>query len=175
MTALEPRLCPSTPWSAGWPESLRVYGHGIDDAVQVRVWVEDPAIAEPLADLLAPVHRIAVVTTRPQHLVPEAYISVLDGGEWLRQWWAKGLVFRDWESQQNSLVPIGVWVDGRMPLAQRVVTAAHEIGHVLGLGHSDDPANVMFGGGTGLSSVQWTEEQIAAMDGVIVDRPRSGF
>lgn len=45
VTTLEPRLTPSSPWSAGWPESLRVYGHGIDDDAQVRVWVEDPAIA----------------------------------------------------------------------------------------------------------------------------------
>lgn len=170
MTALEPRLCPSTPWSAGWPESLRVYGHGIDDAAQVRVWVEDASIAEPLAELLAPVERIAVVTTRPQHLRPADYISVLDGGEWLNLWGARGVPFRSWESQRNDLVPIGVWVDGRMPLPQRAVTAAHEIGHVLGLGHSDDPGNVMYGGGTSTASVQWTEEQITVMDGVIVDR-----
>lgn len=147
-----------------------MYGHGIDDSEQVRVWVEDAAIAEPLAELLAPVDRIAVVTTRPQHLRPADYVSVLDGSEWLNLWSAKGIPFRTWESQRNDLVPIGVWVDGRESLAQRAVTAAHEVGHVLGLGHSDDPANVMFGGGTTLGSVEWDDEQIEALNGVIIER-----
>lgn len=170
MNRLEERLTPSSPWSAGWPESLRVYGHGIDDAAQVRVWVEDASIAEPLAGLLSPVERLAVVTTRPQHLRPADYISVLDGDAWLNLWGAKGIPFRSWESQRNDLLPIGVWVDGRMSLPQRAITAAHEIGHVLGLGHSDDPANVMFGGGTRAESVQWTKDQIDTVNGVVVER-----
>lgn len=149
MTQLEPRLTPSTPWSAGWPESLRVYGHGIDDAVQVRVWVEDAAIAERVAELIAPVESLTVVTTKPSTL-PGRFIAVRTAGEWLYEQGAVGRVGNvlgnPWATEAD---PVEVFVLGSgiggFSDTIRGNVAAHEVMHGVRVDqHSDDPRDLMF-------------------------------
>lgn len=170
LVILEDRVTPSiTDWWAGWPESMLQYGHGIDDSTTLRVWVEDRKSIHRVAELLSPISKVAVTHSRPPHLTVDKYISVFTAGDWLELWGAKGLSTYPIDSPvQNNLMFRAVFVGVKYSPDTRAITTAHEVGHMIGAGgHTSDPTNIMYGGGTTLSSVNWSNEQLQDMDRVI--------
>jgi hypothetical protein len=121
-----------------------------------------------VAGLLAPLDRVDVTTDPPDRL-PASYLTVNVGpAGWLQtRLDARGVMgtsLADWPT--NGLAPEVVWVADNLG-EHAAITAAHEVGHAVGLSHTDAVGNLMYGGGTTPQSTGLTPDQVSSAQRVI--------